>query len=151
MTVKDNAEKLLTPIIEGLGYEVVEIRYEKAYGEDNLTIFIFKKGGINFDDCEKVNAELSAVLDENDITSGQVYNFNVSSPGLDRPVVTADDYRRSLDTELELIFCETSKKKSVHGMLISYTDSAVALRINGKEVSFDKGSIKLARPYINFK
>ncbi len=150
-TVIKRAEEVIVPVAESIGYEVVEIKYGVMYGENNLTVFIFKKGGITLEDCEKVNDALETVLDENDITDGEAYNLNISSPGLDRPVVSDDDYRRSLDTEIEIIFKKPlGKKKKVNGILVSYDENAVTLKVKDKEVSFERNNFDVVRPYIKF-
>ena len=149
--IVSKAKELLTPIIESIGYEVVDIDYSKSYGEYNLTVYIFKKGGITFDDCEKVNNALDEVLDENDITNGAAYNLNISSPGLDRPIVTPDDFRRSLDTEIEILFINPiNKRKMANGILVAYDDNTVTLKIKDKNEVFDKKNASIIRPYIKF-
>lgn len=149
--VVQRAASIVTPIVESLGYEVVEIDYSKSYGENNLTVFIYKKGGVTLDDCEIVNNALDEVLDNNDITDGAAYNLNISSPGLDRPIVTADDFRRSLDTEIEILFVEpVGKKKKANGILIKYDDDTVTLKANDKEVVYDRKNASIIRPYIKF-
>ena len=149
--VAQKAQELVTPIIENIGYEVVDIDYSKSYGENNLTIYIFKKGGVTLDDCEKVNNALDEVLDNNDITDGVAYNLNISSPGLDRPIVTKDDFRRNLDTEIEVLFIEpVGKKKKTNGILVAYDDDTVTLRSKDKDVVIDRKNASQIRPYIKF-
>ncbi|MGN1042155.1 MAG: ribosome maturation factor RimP [Christensenellales bacterium] len=149
--IVEKATELIVPIVENLGYEVVEITYGKNYGENNLTVFIYKKGGVSLCDCEKVNDALNDVLEENDVTEGQAYNFNVSSPGLDRPIKSDDDYRRSLDTEIEILFKKPlGKKKKANGILIGYDENSVTLSVKGKETVFDKENFEVVRPYIKF-
>jgi len=150
-TVVERARNVVTPIIESLGYEVVEITYGKSYGENNLTVYVFKKGGITFADCEKINDALDGALDAEDITDGASYNLNISSPGLDRPVKSEDDYRRSLDTDLEFIFKKPlGKKKKVHGILLSYDENSVNVDIKGKPTVLEKSNFETVRPYIKF-
>ena len=145
------AKELLTPIIESIGYEVVDIDYSKSYGEYNLTVYIYKKGGITFDDCEKVNNALDEVLDNNDITDGAAYNLNISSPGLDRPIVSSDDFRRSLDTEIEILFVNPiNKRKKANGILVAYDDDTVTLKVKDKNEVFDRKNASIIRPYIKF-
>ena len=149
--IAERAKKELTPIIESIGYEVVDVDWSKSYGENNLTVFIYKKGGVTLEDCEKVNDAVDAYLDENDLTDGLAYNFNVSSPGLDRPVVTPDDFRRSLDTELEILFKKPlGKKKKANGILVSYDENTVTLLVKDKETVFDRQNAEVIRPYIKF-
>ena len=145
------AEELFTPILTENGYEIVEIRFEKQFGEDTLTVFAYKKGGITLEDCEKISSLLDPVLEENDLTEGKAYNFNVSSPGLDRPVVTEDDFRRSLDTELEVIFLKPKGKAfKASGILVSYDADTLTLSSKDKTTVFKRNEIQTVRPYIKF-
>lgn len=148
-SVAERAAELLTPAIEREGYEVVDIDYSKSYGENNLTVFIYKKGGVTLEDCERVNEAVDALLEANDLTNGAPYNLNVSSPGLDRPVVTEDDFRRSLGEELELIFRDHAKKK-VNGILVSYDKNEVTLKVKGRDTNYSRNNIDTVRPYIKF-
>ncbi|MBR1748133.1 MAG: ribosome maturation factor RimP [Clostridia bacterium] len=149
--IAERARTALTPLVEAAGYEVVDVDWSKSYGENNLTVFIFKKGGVTLEDCEKVNDAVDAFLDENDLTDGQAYNFNVSSPGLDRPVRTPDDFRRSLDTELEILFIKPiGKKKKANGVLVAYDDATVTLKNKDKEIVYDRQNVEIIRPYIKF-
>ncbi len=143
--------QLTNDIITNLGYEIVDIEYKKMYGENNLIIFIFKKGGVDLDDCEKVCQAIDIILDESDFTKGEAYNLNISSPGLDRLIVTNDDYRRSLDTEIEVIFDKPQgKMKKTNGILIKYDKDTLTLEKGGKENVYNKADLKTVRPYIKF-
>ena len=151
--IEVTAHELALPIIKELGYELVETRYTKSNGENNLTFYIYKKGGIMIDDCEKVSKAIDQVMDDNDVSHGEFYYLNVSSLGLDRPVVTDDDYRRSVDTDLELIFADGTekKKKKTHGVLLSYDEETVTINEKGKKVTYKKENLATVRPYLNFK
>ncbi len=149
--VSKRAEELFAPILNENGYEIVEIRFDKQFGEDTLTVFVYKKGGITLEDCEKINELLDPVLDENDLTDGKPYTFNVSSPGLDRPVVTDDDFRRSLDTELEVIFLKPKGKAlKASGTLVAYDDESLTLVSKDKTTVYKRSDIQTVRPYIKF-
>ena len=147
------AEELCKPIIENLGYELVETSYKKNYGENNLTFYIYKKGGITIDDCETVSKAVDSVLDENDVSRGEFYYLNVSSLGLDRPIISEDDYRRSLGEDIEVIFLPeyAPKKKKIHGKLISYDVENITIEEKGKSFTYEKRSLSMVRPYLNFK
>ena len=80
-----SSPKYIAPIIEDMGYEVVDIEYKKLYNQMNLTFYIYKQGGITIEDCERVNNALDAPLEQYDITQGQPYILNISSPALTGP------------------------------------------------------------------
>ncbi len=146
-----NAEAIAGPVIEGLGYELVETDYKKVYGNPTLTFYVYKKGGITHEDCEKISSALDSVLEENDISHGAFYHLNVSSLGLDRPIITEDDFRRNLDEDIELVFREPiGKKKSAHGILVAYDAESITIKEKGKEVAFLRDNLSAVRPYISF-
>ncbi len=150
MTVEE-VVAIIKPEVEAAGYEIVESKFEKQYGTDTLTVFIYKKGGIDLNDCEKVSEIVNPILDGIDFCS-EGYNFNVSSPGLDRPIVTMDDYRRNEGEEIEIVFSKTQgKKKSAHGVLKSYDETSfVLVDKQGKETTYTKEEATVVRPYIHF-
>lgn len=149
-TVLERATALITPIVENLGYEVVEIEFKRVGKSDTLTVYIHKQGGITLDDCVRVNEALDLPLEENDITEGGAYTLNISSPGLDRPIVTDRDFARNIGEEVEALFTTPlAKKKSVHGILVSHDDFSVKLLVKNVEQDYQKANIKVLRPYID--
>ncbi len=130
--------------------ELVEIKYFKEYGKLNLTVLIWKKQGISLDDCELVHNAVSLELDKFDDSFDGDYVLNVSSQGLDRKIVTDDDFRRALDTEIEIF---DDKKQSVHGILTGYDKDSIYITTNGKK-PIDKTILRInttkVQPYVRF-
>ncbi len=128
------------------GVELVEIRYSKQFGTNTLEILLWKKDGITFDDCEAVHNAVSAELDKFDDMFSTAYNLNVSSQGLDRKIVSDDDFRRALDTEIEF----SCDKKKFHGTLKAFDGESVFVLIGGAEKQFLRNSLTGVRPYVSF-
>lgn len=150
-TVLEKAESLLRPIVEELGYEVVEITFAKVGSDDHLTFFIHKKGGITLADCERVNDALDEPLERLDITEGRAYMLNVSSPGLDRPIVTDRDIERNLDTEVDAFLLQpVQKKQTLTGVLKGYDAESVRIVVKGKPTTVARSNIKKMLPHIKF-
>ena len=80
-----NTEEILLPMMEELGFELVDVEYVKEGSTWYLRAYIDKPGGINIDDCETVSRRLSDILDEKDYID-EAYILEVSSPGLVRPL-----------------------------------------------------------------
>lgn len=83
--------EIITPVIEGLGYELVRVR---LLGGKTHTLQIMADkpdGGIEVDDCAKISTEVSAVLDVEDPLE-EAYTLEVSSPGIDRPLTRFKDF-----------------------------------------------------------
>ena len=92
-TVRDTLYEVITPVIEGLGYELVGIEYLPQGKHSLLRIYIDHESGITLDDCEKVSRQVSAVMDVEDPLTTQ-YNLEISSPGMERPLFFEEHYNR---------------------------------------------------------
>lgn len=139
------------PLITQSGYEVVDVTFKKEYGTDTLTVFIWKKGGISHSDCELVSDIINAPLDELNPTGDKPYNLSISSPGLDRPIVSADDYRRNTGEEIEVFYKNpVSGKKKTEGILKEVRENEIVLTLAKGDIVVNKDIIASARPLIKF-
>jgi ribosome maturation factor RimP len=91
-------QEVVTPVVEGQGYELVDVEWKHEHGQWILRVFIDRREGatdpnVSVDDCANVSHELSAVLDVSDVIA-PAYSLEVSSPGLDRPLKKESDFRR---------------------------------------------------------
>ncbi len=91
--ISTRVKELAEPILSSLGLELVELEYKRGGRESVLRLYIDKVGGVTLDDCAVVSRELSRVLDVEDFIRGH-YNLEVSSPGLNRPLKTENDFQR---------------------------------------------------------
>jgi ribosome maturation factor RimP len=89
----DRVRELVQQVVEGQGYEVVEVEFKGAGKGSVLRIFIDKADGISHRDCELVSEQVGTVLDVEDLIPSS-YTLEVSSPGLDRKLVKESDYTR---------------------------------------------------------
>ncbi|MBB4304515.1 ribosome maturation factor RimP [Rhodobium orientis] len=81
------------PVIEDLGYRLVRVRIS---GHNGCTVQIMAErpdGSMTVEDCEAISRELSPVLDVDDPIDRE-YHLEISSPGIDRPLVRATDFDR---------------------------------------------------------
>ena len=149
--IAEEVEKLVAPIVDSFGCELVEVEFAKKYNGDNLTVFIDKKGGVTLEDCEAVHNAIDLPLDELDPTAGKPYTLNVSSPGIDRPIVTDKDYSRNLGEVLEVkLFQAIEKKKVFVGTLLSFDENKITLEIDGNSFELERKMISKATKYIEF-
>ena len=148
--LSEQIEKFIEPIVTGLGYEIVEVEFAKKHNGDNLTVFIDKKEGyIDIVDCETVHNAIDEPLDELDPTMGKPYTLNVSSPGIDRPIVTDKDYNRNLGEMLEVkLFQAVEKKKIFIGKLLSFDETSIELELEKETIKLDRKMISKATKYI---
>ena len=81
--IEEKVENLVKKKIEDIGYELYDVLYKKKKKNYTLRIVIDKPDGIDLDDCEKVNNEITDMLDDANYIKDQ-YFLEVSSPGLER-------------------------------------------------------------------
>lgn len=148
---EQRTEELLLPILEELSFELVDVEYVKEGSNWYLRAYIDKEGGISVDDCEAVSRRMSDLLDEHDYIEGS-YIFEVSSPGLGRPLKKEKDYARSMGKELEIrTYRPIQKQKEFYGILKAYDADEVTVALeDGTEITFAKPDIALIRLAFDF-
>ncbi len=145
-------EELILPIIERNNFELVDVEYVKEGQSYYLRAYIDKEGGITVNDCELVAREMNEILDKEDYISDS-YVFEVSSPGLGRPLKKEKDYKRALGKELEIrTYKSINKKKEFYGNLISYDKDTVTIDLTDEdgEMTFERSDIALIREAFDF-
>lgn len=149
--VKTICEEKITPIIEDMGYEVIEIEYAKKSDGMNLTFYIDKEGGIDIQDCELVSKKIDPILDELNPTDDIPYILNVSSPGIDRPLTSDRDFNRNLNKEISItLFSKMNGKKVFDGILLSFDDKNITIKISDENLTFERDKIAHIVPIIKF-
>lgn len=148
--ISEQIETFIQPIVSELGYEIVEVEFAKKHNGDNLTVFIDKKEGyIDITDCEKVHNAIDEPLDELDPTMGKPYTLNVSSPGIDRPIVSDKDYNRNLGEVIEVkLFQAIDKKKVFIGKLLSFNETSIEIEMEKETIKLERKMISKATKYI---
>lgn len=144
-------EELLEPIVTGFGFELVDVEYVKEAGTWYLRAYIDKPGGITVDDCEAVSRKFSDVLDEKDYIE-DTYIFEVSSPGLGRPLKKDKDFQRSLGEEVEIrTYSPIDRQKEFVGELKAYDKESVTIVYeDDTEQTFQRQEIALIRLALDF-
>ena len=129
---EQKAEALLAPIVEGQGFELVDVEYVKEAGNWYLRGYIDKPGGITVNDCEAVSRAFSDKLD-------------------DRPLKKEKDFARSMGKLVEIrTYRPIEKQKEFCGILNAYDESSVTIDEDGQLRTFDKKDIALIRLAIEF-
>ncbi len=148
---EQKTEELLEPIVTALEFELVDVEYVKEGGTWYLRAYIDKPGGITVDDCEAVSRQFSDILDEKDYIPDS-YVFEVSSPGLGRPLKKEKDFKRSLGEEVEIrTYRAIDRQKEFVGILKEYDENTVTITYeDGAEQTFERSDIALIRLALDF-
>ena len=144
-------ESLIMPILDRMNFELVDVEYVKEGGTWYLRAYIDKEGGITVNDCENVAREMNVLLDEEDFIP-DAYVFEVSSPGLGRPLKKEKDYIRNMGKELEIrTYKAINRCKEFYGLLKAYDKDTVTIETeDGETIIFNKSEIALIRQAIDF-
>ena len=143
-------EALILPILERMDFELVDVEYVKEGGIYYLRAYIDKEGGITVNDCEAVAREMNVLLDEKDFIPDS-YTFEVSSPGLGRPLKKEKDYVRNMGEEIEIRTSRAiNRSKEFYGILVAYDNESVTIDADGEELCFEKKDIALIRQAVHF-
>ena len=141
-------EELITPILDEMGFELYDVEYVKEGADYYLRAYIDKEGGITIDDCVDVSRRMNDLLDaEPQIGGDDGYIFEVSSPGLTRPLKREKDYIKALGKNVDIkLYKALDGVKEISGKLVSYEDSTVRLILDDNtEWQASKDMIAAAR------
>jgi ribosome maturation factor RimP len=143
-TAPANVQNLIEPVISALGYELVGVEYLSQGRRSLLRIYIDHTDGINVHDCERVSHQVSGVLDVEDVIRGQ-YTLEVSSPGLDRPLFTKEQFQRYIGSEVNIrLSIAQQGRKKFKGILRGIDDTNVFLNVDEEEISLPFNAIEKA-------
>ncbi|MEE1009404.1 MAG: ribosome maturation factor RimP [Agathobacter sp.] len=144
-------EEIIQPIIDRMNFELVDVEYVKEGGTWYLRAYIDKEGGITVNDCEDVAREMNVLLDELDYIPDS-YIFEVSSPGLGRPLKKEKDYIRNMDKKVEIrTYRAIDRCKEFYGILKAYDKDSVTIEDDNEETKvFQRSDIALIRQAIDF-
>jgi ribosome maturation factor RimP len=127
--------ELIGQVVAGLGFELVTV--EGSPRGQILRVFIDIERGITVDDCEAVSNQLTRVFEVENVDFGRL---EVSSPGLDRPLVKPADFDRFAGADIRLrTRVPIGNQRNFTGVLKGLRDGAVAVGIEKGEllVAFD--------------
>ena len=139
-------ERMIAPAVEDMGFRLVRVMVSGG-GKPRLQVMAERRDGkgMGVDDCAGISREISAVLDVEDPFDG-VYTLEVSSPGIDRPLVTAQDFERFAGFEVKV---ETGRliggRKRFRGQLIGFQDGRVRIMVDGATLDLPYPDIQRAK------
>jgi ribosome maturation factor RimP len=152
---------IVEPVCQAAGYELVDLRFTLEQGGWTLRVAIDRPldehvdpGEIPADrvdllDCENLSRELSAVLDVEDPIP-QAFHLEVSSPGIDRPLVRPADYERFAGFEAKIeLQRPLDGRRRFRGTLMGLDDDSVKLRIGDASVLLPLSAIARAKLVLN--
>ncbi|MDO1605511.1 ribosome maturation factor RimP [Lactobacillus sp. YT155] len=133
--VTQTIEKMLLPILDAEGFDLVDIEFVNESNNWYLRVFIDKEGGIDIDECALVSEKLSEKLDEVDPIE-QAYFLEVSSPGAERPLKTDQDLEKALGEFIHVsLYKKIEGTKIYEGHLVKVTKDGLELDYKVKNIN----------------
>ncbi len=136
---------LFEPEVAAIGYELLGIELTQNGHGSILRVYIDKDGGIDVDDCVAVSHQLTGILDVEDPISGH-YDLEVSSPGLDRPLFTIEQYKKFIGETVKVkLYEKQNGRKRFVGVLHAVNDEEVVINCEDEEYKVPFRLIERAR------
>jgi ribosome maturation factor RimP len=118
---------LIEPVLANLGFRLVRVRMSGASGRTLQIMAERPDGTMTIDDCETASRAISPLLDVEDPVSGR-YDLEVSSPGIDRPLVRREDFERWAGHEAKIeMLAPHAGRRRFRGILGGFVDGEVRL------------------------
>ena len=135
----------LGPVIERLGLELWGIELLARGRRSLLRIYIDSQSGVTLADCERASREVAGVLDVEDLVRG-AYDLEVSSPGLDRPLFTLEQFTRFIGAEISIrLRIKLGGRRRITGKIKAVDAGSVLLDADGDELTIAGDVIEKAR------
>lgn len=149
MNYKSLKEKLSPSVakaLEDLKAELVDIAFTRQKGEMTVTVFVYKKDGLDIDLLQEASEKLDPIFEAEKELKNKYY-LEISSPGIDRPIKTDDDFRRNMDIKLDAILKNNEKHI---GILKKYDEESFTLDCDGKIIEIKRADVKKLTQAIEF-
>ncbi len=142
----EQIRELIAPTVQALGVDLWGVEYIAQGKHSVLRIYIdCPIRGVDVSDCERVSRQVSALLDVEDPISGE-YVLEVSSPGLDRPLFTAEQYRSYIGHEISLqMRMPVNGRRKFKGVIREVGDEALILDCQDEVAELPLTQIEKAR------
>jgi ribosome maturation factor RimP len=143
LSALERVKELATRVASSYGLDIFDVELKREGGQQVLRVFVDRPGpsatpeeSVSIEDCARVAEELGTLLDVEDVMPGE-YTFEVSSPGLDRPLRSADDYRRFAGRWAKIVTSEPVQRQTAFAGRVK--------GIDGDDVLFESEGKKLMK------
>jgi len=151
--IKEKIKEIIEIPILKKNMELVDLEWRRERNGWVLRIFIDKPGGITIADCVKISSIVGEILDKENIIH-RSYILEVSSPGIERPLVKKEDYERFKGEKAKIILkTPVSGRRNFTGIILGIKKDLVQIEVEGRIWEFSLDNIKKAnlQPEISFK
>jgi ribosome maturation factor RimP len=142
--VIEEVSRLAEPILDEMGFEMVDVEYLSERGRWVLRIYADKEGGLTVDDCARISREIGDLFDVKDIVAHE-YVLEVSSPGLNRVLKKEKDFFWALGKKIKVKMAHpVGDRKNFTGRLRRFQGGMLDLDVQNDQVSLPLGDVEKA-------
>ena len=148
--LKARAAELAGPPVSEEGVELVDVEYVREGDMQILRVLVDKRGGVTIDECEAVSRRIDPILEEAGLMT-DVDSFEVSSPGLNRPLKTHADFIRHQGETVDVsLYQAVNGEKKITGVLTDYRDKKMTITTEKEAVTLDDSQIAAVKQHLDF-
>ena len=145
MAIVETVRQLVGPLLAEKGFELIKVDFLKSKGKYRLILTVDKLAGdVDVEELANINNDVGLALDQQEIIKGR-YDLEVSSPGLERPLIKLSDYERFKEKKAHVVlFKPVEGQISLTGRIKSIREDAIDLKVKGKTIPVNFNNIKKA-------
>ena len=129
MRAVEDLSSIISPVIERMGYIYWGLQFNGYGRRSMLRIYIDHPDGVTLDDCSAVSNQISGVLDVEDLIR-QAYTLEVSSPGIERPLLTKQHYELYIGAMIKVkSYTPFNNRKNFTGRLEEVSVNSITLKV----------------------
>jgi ribosome maturation factor RimP len=139
----EKVNQLLAPLLEGTDIFVVNVKVKPI---NNIKVYLDADSGFSIEKCTMVNRKLYAAIEEEQMFPNGDFSLEVSSPGVDEPLVQARQYKKNIGRKVTVTDSEGVEKT---GIMKDANDEFITLEVKGAKQK--DATITLEIPFVNIK
>ena len=143
--IENRIKEIINGDIEKDGYEIVDIKCSQFGGGTVIRVFIDKSGGVTVSDCSRVSHTIEFLLGGNGLNISR-YDLEVSSPGMDRPLISERDFLRNKGRAVTVSTnSQVAGRAYFEGKIVNFENSSLILDTGTGTVNIPAGQIAKAK------
>lgn len=141
--IKEKIKNLITEPLQDEGVAIADLVISRYKNNNAVRLFIYSDNGTTLDECARASHIIGDMIDGTDLFESG-YTLEVSSPGLDRPLTTFNDFKYRLGEKVKISFSD-KKKKKISAEIIGVEDNNILLRDDNGEFKLALAEIEQAK------
>jgi ribosome maturation factor RimP len=140
---KQTVSDLVEEVIAGEPYETADVAVSQYKQMVTVRVYLYGENGVKLDECARLSKMMGEAIDEAEPFT-ESYTLEVSSPGLDRPLTQARDYKYRMGETVKVEFVD-KKRKRLHGEIVGASEDSVEFKVAEEVITVDLTDIKAAQ------